>query len=94
MVTNMPDPEQRYVEVLTNSTGSENATDQFHESHIPEFKKSTLAMITAQRGIVGWCADSRQVLAAIEVSSRSKVIDISIVKDKSFNKLIVFLILK
>jgi biuret amidohydrolase len=38
------------------------------ESYIPEFKTSTLAMVTAQGGIVGWVADSEQVVAAMEAA--------------------------
>ncbi|KAH7618996.1 hypothetical protein Ndes2526B_g05944 [Nannochloris sp. 'desiccata'] len=42
------------------------------ESYIPEFKTSTLAMIAAQGGIVGWCADSGKVLAAMEAAREAK----------------------
>ncbi len=34
------------------------------ESYFPEFKASTLEMVTAQGGIVGWVADSEAVEAA------------------------------
>ena len=34
------------------------------ESYFPEFKASTLKMVTAQGGIVGWVADSLAVEAA------------------------------
>lgn len=34
------------------------------ESYFPEFKASTLKMVTAQGGIVGWVADSSAVEAA------------------------------
>jgi nicotinamidase-related amidase len=36
------------------------------ESYFPEFKRATLDMITAQGGIVGWTATSRDVIAALE----------------------------
>lgn len=36
------------------------------ESYFPEFKQSTLAMVRAQGGIVGWTATAEQVLAGIE----------------------------
>jgi nicotinamidase-related amidase len=36
------------------------------ESYFPEFKKSTLAMVRAQDGIVGWTASADAVLAAID----------------------------
>jgi nicotinamidase-related amidase len=36
------------------------------ESYFPEFKKSTLAMVRAQDGIVGWTASTDEVLAAID----------------------------
>ena len=35
------------------------------ESYFPEFKQSTLAMVRAQGGIVGWTATSSTVLAAL-----------------------------
>jgi nicotinamidase-related amidase len=35
------------------------------ESYFPEFKAATLAMITAQGGIVGWVAGSSDLIAAI-----------------------------
>ena len=35
------------------------------ESYFPEFKASTLKMVTAQGGIVGWVADSKAVEAAL-----------------------------
>jgi nicotinamidase-related amidase len=35
------------------------------ESYFPEFKAATLAMITAQGGIVGWTAPSEALLAAL-----------------------------
>ena len=35
------------------------------ESYFPEFKAATLAMITAQGGIVGWCAPSEPVIQAL-----------------------------
>ena len=35
------------------------------ESYFPEFKASTIAMIRAQGGIVGWTASSKDVLAAL-----------------------------
>ncbi len=35
------------------------------ESYFPEFKRAALAMIVAQGAIVGWCARSAQVLAAL-----------------------------
>ena len=41
------------------------------ESYIPEFKTSTLAMITAQGGIVGWVADTAQVVAGMEAAKKS-----------------------
>lgn len=36
------------------------------ESYFPEFKRATLAMLTAQGGIVGWTATSAQVITALE----------------------------
>ncbi len=38
------------------------------ESYFPEFKKATLEMITAQGGIVGWVADSKTVISALEAA--------------------------
>ena len=35
------------------------------ESYFPEFKQSTLDMVRAQAGIVGWTATKDQVLAAL-----------------------------
>ncbi len=35
------------------------------ESYFPEFKRAAIDMITAQGAIVGWCATSSQVLAAL-----------------------------
>lgn len=35
------------------------------ESYFPEFKQSTLAMVRAQAGIVGWTATKDEVLAAL-----------------------------
>lgn len=35
------------------------------ESYFPEFKAAALAMITAQGGIVGWCAGSATLLRAL-----------------------------
>jgi nicotinamidase-related amidase len=35
------------------------------ESYFPEFKRMALQMITAQGGIVGWCAPSAEVIAAL-----------------------------
>jgi nicotinamidase-related amidase len=32
------------------------------ESYFPEFKAATLAMLTAQGAIVGWCTDSRTLI--------------------------------
>ena len=37
------------------------------ESYFPEFKQSTLAMMTAQGGIIGWTAPTANVLQALEV---------------------------
>jgi hypothetical protein len=37
------------------------------ESYFPEFKQSTLAMMTAQGGIIGWMAPAANVLQALEV---------------------------
>jgi nicotinamidase-related amidase len=39
--------------------------DEATQSYFPEFKASTLAMITAQGGIVGWVASLAAVLAAL-----------------------------
>jgi hypothetical protein len=36
------------------------------ESYFPEFKQSTLDMIVAQGGIVGWTASAANVLQALE----------------------------
>jgi len=38
------------------------------DSYFPEFKQSTLDMITAQGAIVGWVADSAQVIHALEAA--------------------------
>ncbi|MEO1400359.1 MAG: isochorismatase family protein, partial [Cyanobacteria bacterium J06635_1] len=35
------------------------------ESYFPEFKQTTLEMIRAQGGIVGWTATTQQVIAGI-----------------------------
>jgi nicotinamidase-related amidase len=35
------------------------------ESYFPEFKRAALEMITAQGGIIGWCASSGAVLEAV-----------------------------
>ena len=35
------------------------------ESYFPDFKAATLAMITAQGGIVGWVAPGARVIAAL-----------------------------
>jgi nicotinamidase-related amidase len=35
------------------------------ESYFPEFKRATIEMLTAQGAIVGWCAGSDAVLAAL-----------------------------
>ena len=35
------------------------------ESYFPAFKAATLDMVRAQGGIVGWTADTAQVLAAL-----------------------------
>ena len=42
------------------------------ESYFPAFKAATLAMITAQGGIVGWAAPSKTVIAALSACSRSR----------------------
>ena len=39
------------------------------ESYFPDFKAATLAMVAAQGAIVGWCAPSRAVLAALGTST-------------------------
>ena len=39
--------------------------DEATQSHFPEFKASTLAMVTAQGGIVGWVASLADVLSAL-----------------------------
>jgi nicotinamidase-related amidase len=39
--------------------------DEATQSYFPEFKAATLAMITAQGGIVGWVAGLAAVLAAV-----------------------------
>lgn len=36
------------------------------ESYFPEFKRATVEMVVAQSGIVGWVAQSRQAMAALE----------------------------
>ena len=36
------------------------------ESYFPEFKAATLAMLTAQGGIVGWTAPAAALLAALD----------------------------
>ncbi len=38
------------------------------ESYFPAFKRATLDMLTAQGAIVGWCATSAQVMAAMNLS--------------------------
>ena len=38
-------------------------------SYFPEFKQSTLAMVTAQGGIVGWTASSTAILQAFNLAS-------------------------
>lgn len=38
------------------------------ESYFPAFKQATLDMITAQGGIVGWTADSKAVITALELA--------------------------
>jgi nicotinamidase-related amidase len=38
------------------------------DSYFPAFKQSTIDMITAQGAIVGWVANSRQVIAALETA--------------------------
>ncbi|GAB4467336.1 MAG: cysteine hydrolase [Elainellaceae cyanobacterium] len=43
------------------------------ESYFPEFKQSTLEMVRAQGGIVGWTAPSANVLAALAASRVSEV---------------------
>lgn len=43
------------------------------ESYFPEFKQSTLEMVRAQGGIVGWTAPSANVLAALATSRVSEV---------------------
>jgi len=40
-------------------------------SYFPEFKAATLAMITAQGGIVGWVAGSAAILAALDAAPAS-----------------------
>lgn len=40
--------------------------DEATQSYFPEFKAATLAMITAQGGIVGWVASLSAVLAAVQ----------------------------
>jgi nicotinamidase-related amidase len=39
------------------------------ESYFPVFKASTLEMVTAQAGIVGWCADSHAVADAFAAAA-------------------------
>lgn len=39
------------------------------ESYFPEFKAATLDMVRAQGGIVGWTADSRQVIESLETAA-------------------------
>lgn len=41
------------------------------ESYFPEFKQSTLAMVRAQGGIVGWTATTEQVIAGLDQWSGS-----------------------
>jgi nicotinamidase-related amidase len=40
------------------------------ESYFPEFKAATLAMVAAQEAIVGWCAPSAALLAALEPGAK------------------------
>jgi biuret amidohydrolase len=41
------------------------------ESYFPEFKQSTLAMVRAQGGIVGWTAPSTAVIKALNLASKA-----------------------
>ncbi|WP_019501780.1 cysteine hydrolase family protein [Pseudanabaena sp. PCC 6802] len=41
------------------------------ESYFPEFKQSTIAMLRAQGGIVGWTTDAASVLRSLEAYSSS-----------------------
>jgi len=43
--------------------------DEATQSYFPEFKAATLAMITAQGGIVGWVAPLAAVLAAVSLQA-------------------------
>ena len=38
------------------------------DSYFPHFKAAAIEMIIAQAGIVGWAADSEQVIAALEAA--------------------------
>ena len=38
------------------------------ESYFPEFKAATLAMVVAQGGIVGWCAEAAEVCVALKAA--------------------------
>jgi biuret amidohydrolase len=37
------------------------------ESYFPEFKRSTIEMLRAQGGIIGWTTDSKSILAALSI---------------------------
>lgn len=39
-------------------------------SYFPEFKEATIAMVSAQGGIVGWTAPADKVLEALEINDR------------------------
>ncbi|KAG8469317.1 hypothetical protein KFE25_007835 [Diacronema lutheri] len=41
------------------------------ESYFPQFKRATIEMIVAQNGIVGWTADTAEVVAALDVLPRA-----------------------
>jgi biuret amidohydrolase len=43
------------------------------QSYFPEFKRAALEMIVAQGAIVGWCAPSAAVLAALDQAGRAGI---------------------
>ena len=42
------------------------------ESYFPEFKAATLAMVVAQGGIVGWCAEAAEVCVALKAAGQGR----------------------
>jgi nicotinamidase-related amidase len=61
--TTMREANDRGYEVLLVEDGT--------ESYFPEFKAATLAMLTAQGGIVGWTAPAAALLAALATAPQT-----------------------